>query len=253
MEKLSTSLAVALSALLLSAACTKSQPSQQVEGNSSNIVNGRPVVATDSFAKYTVAVGPAQEPQCTGVVIAPHHILTAGHCAEAIEGGVVFFALDYAKVDAVSRQIKTITRHPSYCESCANSVSLGNTNDLSIVEIEGDLPAGFEPIAFTPKSAVVNKAQVHLAGYGANENYDYETIMKVTEVPVDKVGNSEFSTDESKSGSCNGDSGGPAFMEVDGQMTLAGITSRGDSYCRAMGVYTIPDVHNTWIQSVITK
>jgi len=253
LQKMTTSLFLSLAALLLSVACTQNQSAQSMTGNqNASIVNGRPVVATDLYAKHTVAVGPADEPQCTGVVIAPHFILTAGHCADAIEGGVVLFGLDYAKSGTTSRKIKKITLHPSYCDSCSGSVSLGDTNDLSIVEIEGELPADFEPIALAAKSLVIHQAPVHLAGYGANENYDYETIMKVTEVPVNLVGTSEFSTDETKSGSCNGDSGGPAFIMDGGKMLLAGITSRGDSYCRAMGVYTIPAAHDAWIQSVIT-
>lgn len=251
MQKSMTALFVT-AALLSGVACSKTQTASEVaDAQHASIVNGRPVLATDAFAKYTVAVGPADEPQCTGVVIGAHHVLTAGHCAEAIQGGVVIFALDYSKASTITRKITKITAHPQYCPSCTESVSLGDTNDVTVVQFEGELPAGYEVVEFAPKSAIVSKAQVHLAGFGANENYDYETIMKVTEVPVNEVGTSEFNTDETKSGSCNGDSGGPAYLEINGKLTLAGITSRGDSYCRQMGVYTIPSVHNEWIQSVI--
>jgi secreted trypsin-like serine protease len=242
-----------VAALFSGLACSQKQNTASVQADqTAQIVNGRPVVASDAFAKYTVAVGPQDEPVCTGVVIAAHHILTAGHCAEAIDGGYVDFGLDYASASAVARKIVKVTRHPQYCTACTESVGLADTNDLSVVEFSGDLPAGFEPVAFAAQNLVVSKATVHLAGYGADENYDYETIMRVTEVPVNEVGHSEFSTDETKSGSCNGDSGGPAFIEDGGKMLLAGITSRGDSACRAMGVYTIPAAHQAWIQSVIT-
>jgi hypothetical protein len=232
--------------------CSKSSKEQQVtSGNNSSIVNGRPVVATDLYAKYTVAVGPLEEPQCTGVVISAHHILSAGHCVEVFAGGYVFFGLDFAATTVETRKIKTVTAHPEYCDSCTGGIGLGDTNDLSIVEFEGELPAGFEVIEFAPKSLIIRDAVAHLAGYGANEHYEYETIMKVTEVPVVEIGNSEFNTNETQHGSCNGDSGGPAFLKKDGKLLLAGITSRGDRYCRRVGVYTIPASHETWIKSVI--
>jgi secreted trypsin-like serine protease len=238
--------------LLTGVACSKANKDQKVDSkNNSSIVNGRPVIATDLYAKYTVAVGPLEEPQCTGVVISAHHILTAGHCVEAITGGYVFFGLDFAASTVETRKIKTITAHPEYCDSCTGGIGLGDTNDLSIAEFEGELPAGFEAIEFAPKSLIVRDAVAHLAGYGANEHYEYETIMKVTEVPVVEIGNSEFNTNETQHGSCNGDSGGPAFIQKDGKLLLAGITSRGDRYCRRVGVYTIPASHETWIKAVI--
>ncbi len=240
--------------LLTGVACSKNTENKQVSANpNAAIVNGRPVVATDVFAKHTVALGPKEEPQCTGVVISAHHILTAGHCAEAIEGGVVLFGLDYTSATVETRKILKIKLHPSYCESCMSGVGLGTPNDVSVVLFEGDLPKGFEPITFAPKSLIVKGAQVHLAGYGANEHYDYEPIMKVTEVPVNEVGVSEFNTDETKSGSCNGDSGGPVFIESEGKTLLAGITSRGDNACRKLGVYTMPVFHEKFIMDFVKE
>ncbi len=76
--------------------------------------------------------------------------------------------------------------------------------------------------------------------------------MRATKVPFAQiVGHSEFKTDETRAGSCSGDSGGPAFIEQNGQLLLAGLTSRGDGPCRRLGIYTMVDYFSLWIHDII--
>lgn len=62
-------------------------------------------------------------------------------------------------------------------------------------------------------------------------------LMK-TQAPVKDVFEHEFILDEAKNGTCEGDSGGPVFVEENGVQYLIGITSRGDLLCNGVGVYT---------------
>ena len=54
--------------------------------------------------------------------------------------------------------------------------------------------------------------------------------------------------------SCNGDSGGPAYIDVAGQRVVAGLTSRGTETarnpCGEGGIYTRVDVHLNFIRNV---
>ena len=54
--------------------------------------------------------------------------------------------------------------------------------------------------------------------------------------------------------SCNGDSGGPAYIDVAGQRVVAGLTSRATSTarnpCGEGGIYTRVDVHVDFIRAV---
>ena len=54
--------------------------------------------------------------------------------------------------------------------------------------------------------------------------------------------------------SCNGDSGGPAYVEVDGEVQLAGATSRATKNftqpCGDGGIYTRVDRYVDWIRQV---
>lgn len=243
-----------LSIMALSS-CSPSKDSRGTISTSSTslIVNGRPVLASELFLKHTVAVAPANDKApCTGVIIAPHFILSAGHCANYFKGGHIYFGLVADEETAITYNIKNVTRHPQYCDSCMyNGEKLAKGNDLSIIEFAENLPEGFEPVPLAEIDKAIVSETVYLSGYGLNEQNIYDKVLKVTQVPISLVGDSEFMTDEKESGSCNGDSGGPAFIQENDKLILVGITSRGDNFCRKNGVYTIPAAHAKWINTVI--
>ncbi len=51
-------------------------------------------------------------------------------------------------------------------------------------------------------------------------------------------------------GQCNGDSGGPSFYTIGGKRYVAGVTSYGDSVCRAINVSTAVQDYYDWIISI---
>ncbi len=63
-------------------------------------------------------------------------------------------------------------------------------------------------------------------------------VLMKTQAPVKNVFEHEFILDEVKNGTCEGDSGGPVFVEENGIQYLVGITSRGSLTCNDYGVYT---------------
>jgi secreted trypsin-like serine protease len=63
-------------------------------------------------------------------------------------------------------------------------------------------------------------------------------VLMKTQAPVKTVFEHEFMLDESKNGTCEGDSGGPVFVEENGVQYLVGITSRGNLLCNSEGIYT---------------
>lgn len=239
---------------LLVTACSQQHSKKSLLSleSDSSIVNGRPVRQDDSFRFYTVSVGPKEEPQCTGVIVGEHHILTAAHCVEVIEGTFVHFGLDFSSPKSIRLPIKNVIGHPKYCPTCTEDITLGDTADIALVEVDGSLPPGYQSVNIAAIGEAKPGMTITLAGFGANERGAYETGMKVTHVPLDKVGTSEFATDETKAGSCNGDSGGPAYIQIKGEYRLLGITSRGDARCRKVGIYTMPDAYQNWILDILT-
>ena len=213
------------------------------------IVNGRPVLAGENYVSHTVAVGD-NELFCTGVIISSHHILTAAHCEEGLVGGKVFFGLDAAKFE--HRAITAVTAHPDYCrKSDCGTSSSEDDFDILVIEFSGQLPLGFEPVPVASKVDLQAGTKIHLAGYGLNEFGRYEDILKVAEVPFERMnGTTEFRTTENSAGTCQGDSGGPAFILKNDKLMVAGLTSRGDGPCRQVGIYTMVNYFSDWINGI---
>ncbi len=217
------------------------------------IINGRVVKAGESYAKHTVGVGDENEMMCTGVVIDDHFVLTAAHCKADVINGSVFFGTN--KSNMVQRRIVNVTIHPQYCsDNNCGTLDTYDNNDILLVQFDGNLPEGYAAVRVAPQSFLHPGALIHLAGFGMDELHKYSDIMKTAKVPFAKmVGQSEFMTDERRAGSCSGDSGGPAYIEISGELLLAGITSRGDGNCRRLGIYAAVDYFSLWIRDVIAS
>ncbi len=74
-------------------------------------------------------------------------------------------------------------------------------------------------------------------------------ILRTTSTYIIYISNSEFVLDEKLTGTCSGDSGGPVFIQKNGKLFLAGLTSRGDFLCQSEGTYTSIPSHLEWILS----
>lgn len=94
----------------------------------------------------------------------------------------------------------------------------------------------------TPQGKKINCLKIESSGDG---------ILRVTEAPIASIQETEFRLDEKKAGTCNGDSGGPAYLKQNGQLFLLGVTSRGSELCNDSGVYTNAVYYKTWINDTI--
>lgn len=203
-----------------------------------------------------VAIGSPDEWCCTGTLIAPNVVVTAGHCyggcTDRVFVGDDVSKPDDGKVIAVDEAV----RHPDYDDDTLS-------NDLSVLILAEDADLAPRPLA---EDGVLEEAQtVRLAGYG---NTDPDStggygIRRMVDVPL-ASNDPAFGADSATEfvagapfldrDSCNGDSGGPAYVKSGADWYLVGATSRAtDSAVRRCGdggIYTRVRVFDEWIRSI---
>lgn len=161
--------------------------------------------------------------------------------------------------------------------------------DIAIIKFAGDLPEGYKAVELLSDDSILKKGiDVTVAGFGVSKVYmvpvnakkvkklqqaidngevicydadmtDCEMvemsgdgILRQTHAQISSLQQTEFRLDESKGhGTCSGDSGGPAYVEIDGKLILTGVTSRGSGLCNGIGVYTTITPYISWINEMI--
>lgn len=224
------------------------------------IVNGEKALPGDAIARHTVAITDEELENCSGTLIAKNLVLTAAHCET--RGVMMYVAFG---IEVSENNMSTVDRRPvvNYrIVKGAHKVDYENEElnykDLMIVEFEGGLPPGYAPAEIAPADfELANGDSVIVAGYGVTHGVRQtgDGFLRKTEVSVSdaQFSESEIQTDERHRGSCSIDSGGPAFVSIDGKLQLWGVISRGDEDCRKYGVYTKISYYSDWVMDVIQE
>ncbi len=226
----------------------------------------------------TAAVFFGAEQGCTGVLIAPDLVLTAGHCAGGITH-VLLDTIDYTQGGEKIEVVETIVQQ-----------NWSRTYDLSLLILAEE--SSVEPRVIAQGCALDNYlydgAEVVIVGYGATdvwgERYGSRLQQAQTTVIDAECTDMELGCasqvspgGELRAGgdgvdACFGDSGGPLYLvpsdhagntssrmdyniaarQADPEAYLVGITSRGydTAYqpCSEGGIYVRPDAVIAWIE-----
>ena len=189
---------------------------------------------------------------CSGVLIDKSWVLTAAHCVQGMSAQgiqVAVGAWDLTAFTGSRTPVRSIRIHPQF-----SSTSL--YNDIALVELS--VPSSIQPIALFSGESVDNTPPsllgklVTVLGWGVADSttsWYYPEILRQVSLPVvaDSTCNdiyinpvlpSQFCAGywEGKD-ACEGDSGGPAVVQVDGQWVHAGIVSAGVSCQEYFGWY----------------
>jgi hypothetical protein len=207
-----------------------------------------------------VSIGDANGFCCTGTLIGANVVVTAGHCVFGDCASRVYVGLDSNAPDPNKiYNVKKTILHPNYSPATLR-------NDVAIVVLEKEVP-GVMPRRIAPSTDIDSAFYVRLAGYGLTERFEAGIQMTVDcAVATLDCNCADCSDDfgchagfELVAGgmgldSCNGDSGGPAYIEKDGELLLAGATSRATTNaaapCGEGGIYVRIDKYRDWIEQV---
>ncbi len=206
------------------------------------IVNGQ---RTDEFESVGIVNG-----GCSGTLISPSHVLTAAHCTVGQSAAEMSFA-----VDGTTYAVAAFANHPQY-----NDDDFGAGYDLAIMTLAEPV-SGVQPSAIYRDAPQVGQT-LTLVGFGeggtstGNPEYDFGN-KRVGETPIDRVDELfiEWNFDShSESNTAPGDSGGPAFINVDGNYLVAGVTSGGSGDPHRLGDQSFDtrvDVFAEWIDGIV--
>jgi secreted trypsin-like serine protease len=207
---------------------------------------------------------------CSGSIIANDTIVSAAHCV----ADDVNYPTDPSKIlvifnttlpmsgknqlNATDPSIHKISGYKYDPQWTGTQTSLNgpDAHDLSVIRFEGGLPAGYAPATLLdPRTQLVEGEKITIAGYGITSASDKTgaTAGTLHQVEVTLKGaygkTEEMIKDTKAKGSCNGDSGGPAFVTVNGQLYLWGATSRGAETCAVSTIYTVITDYTDFISS----
>jgi secreted trypsin-like serine protease len=217
------------------------------------IVGGQP---TTEFPDC-VAVGAATRWCCSGTLIAPNVVVTAAHCPGGDCADRVLVGTD-TDPEGSGRiiQVQKVHVHPDYRR--------GGTSDVAALVLQEDVD-DIAPRPLAAKDAVDAATTIRLTGFGnvdvfASHGYG---VKRTVDVPVASP-DPRFGADpqlEFVAGapfldrdSCTGDSGGPAYVDVDGKWLLAGATSRATASsvrpCGDGGIYGRMHAFEDWLRAI---
>ncbi len=237
------------------------------------IINGDAVTAADPVAKSTVLlIGKIARASftCSGVLIERDIILTAGHCLGAPGWAQLeaHFKLDQkdkkGPVIPVVKQLRPWVTMPTD--------RAFDWDDIAVLKLKTPAPANYQVAnIITDPSLITNGMTLIQAGYGRNVVKDSFVGKSGTGILRQKkqivleshYGQKEFLMSIVGGGTCSGDSGGPAYIEINGQLYLAGVASRMTKnnrvmengkeqyYCTKDMIYTFVPTQMAWIKDNI--
>jgi len=210
------------------------------------IVGGEPVEPGAYPEVVSIEMG---DFACTGTVVASNLILTAAHCMQGVTPAQINIFTGDATDGEPTTGAAAVGAHPDFLRD----EGAFDIFDYGYIVTTDPLPEPYA-VPMTEQDewdfAMQWDRELTLVGYGQDDdgNIGIKRFVNVTINGFSPEG-LEFEAGGDGRDSCNGDSGGPAFVLLpDGTRRLVGIISRGSEVCGSKGIVGTPHPGLCWVR-----
>ncbi|MCA9176757.1 MAG: trypsin-like serine protease [Planctomycetales bacterium] len=206
---------------------------------------------SDEAAVWIIAKVGAVTGYCSGVVVAPHVVLTAAHCSKPDATYSVFLGADYMDAEAKALQTNYVAvteHHPHPSRDPAL-----NVNDIGVLITGEPIPRAAATISREPLTDADLGAPVRIVGYGQTEGGVNDSYGRRNEGQTLLAAFDATSlTLAGLPNICLFDSGGPTFMQRAGGDVVIGIHYLIQSEtCAAQGWDVRVDAYSDFVDAYI--
>jgi V8-like Glu-specific endopeptidase len=246
----STTIAAAAVTLATFTGCGVGDPGGGLESADQPIIAGT-LDTGDPAVVEVLAIKGNSLGKCSATLVTPRILLTAGHCVAEEEGATfrVFPGNDDHTLN--SRDLLSVSAavfDPQY-----GDVTQGH--DLALIVLSSPMAVAPIPINRASVGGALGKTARYV-GYGVTngERGTGSGIKRQASGEIGFVNKDLIGMGANGHLTCNGDSGGPLFMDTgSGRESLIGVTSFGDETCVENGFFMRLDTQLAWVDEQIKK
>jgi hypothetical protein len=237
------------SIILLTATLSLTAPSQAIVGGG--------LADPDAIGHSIVTIIGSHGSVCSGSLIAPNIVLTAGHC---VASKTSYRVLDYTTQPPRLLTAQKAVAHPQF--SLQTMLAHRATADVALLLLSSAVASKVPALLGTPRSPIAPGARFTIAGVGVTVSGGDEgvgTIRAASLVATGQPGRFQIRLVDPATtnirnglGACTGDSGAPVFEDQDGGAVIIGVVSwstgaNNSAGCGGLTGVTPLTVYHDWI------